>query len=259
MVADSVEYLRGHGLGVMFDAEHFFDGYKRNPEFALRVLEAAAEKGASTLVLCDTNGGSLPFEVEQIVGDVVSHFRNDVIVCDPHARRHRLRGRQRARGSAGGRPAGAGHDQRHRRAHRQLQPHHGDPEPHAEDGDRDDPGRPPGTAHVGGAPHRRARQRHSEPAGALRRIVGVRAQGRPPRERDREAARCVRAHPPRHRGQRHSLRRVRARRQGDPQVQGRGARARPGRQGARRRRRHVEATRARGLPLRSRGRLARAA
>ena len=81
MVADSVEYLRGHGLGVMFDAEHFFDGYKRNPEFALRVLEAAAEKGASTLVLCDTNGGSLPFEVETIVGEVVSHFRNDVIVA----------------------------------------------------------------------------------------------------------------------------------------------------------------------------------
>ncbi len=81
MVADSVEYLRGHGLGVMFDAEHFFDGYKRNPEFALRVLEAAAEKGASTLVLCDTNGGSLPFEVEQIVGDVVAHFRDDVIVA----------------------------------------------------------------------------------------------------------------------------------------------------------------------------------
>ena len=142
MVADSVEYLRGHGLGVMFDAEHFFDGYKRNPEFALRVLEAAAEKGASTLVLCDTNGGSLPFEVEQIVGDVVSHFRNDVDRRDPHARRHRMCGRQRARGSAGGRPPGAGHDQRHRRAHRQLQPHDGHPEPHAEDGDRDDPARP---------------------------------------------------------------------------------------------------------------------
>ena len=81
MVADSVEYLRGHGLGVMFDAEHFFDGYKRNPEFALRVLEAAAEQGASTLVLCDTNGGSLPFEVEQTVSDVVSHFRNDVVIA----------------------------------------------------------------------------------------------------------------------------------------------------------------------------------
>ena len=48
MVGDSVEYLRGHGRNVMFDAEHFFDGYKRNPEFALRVLEAAATKGAST-------------------------------------------------------------------------------------------------------------------------------------------------------------------------------------------------------------------
>ncbi len=80
MVADSVAYLAGHGLRVMLDAEHFFDGYKRNPEFALRVLEAAAANGASHLVLCDTNGGSLPFEVEQIVADVVAHFRDDVIV-----------------------------------------------------------------------------------------------------------------------------------------------------------------------------------
>ena len=63
---------------MLFDAEHFFDGYKRNPEFALRVLEAAAEQGASTLVLCDTNGGSLPYEVEQIVREVVAHFRDDV-------------------------------------------------------------------------------------------------------------------------------------------------------------------------------------
>ncbi|MGH9185446.1 MAG: citramalate synthase, partial [Acidimicrobiales bacterium] len=51
MVADSVDFLHGHGLDVMYDAEHFFDGWKRNPEFSLRVLEAAAEKGASTLVL----------------------------------------------------------------------------------------------------------------------------------------------------------------------------------------------------------------
>jgi len=81
MVADSVEHLRGHGLEVMFDAEHFFDGYRRNPEYALRVLEAAAERGASTLVLCDTNGGSLPFEVEQVVAEVVAHFRDDVVVA----------------------------------------------------------------------------------------------------------------------------------------------------------------------------------
>src|SRR5439155_332344 len=60
------------------DAEHFFDGYKRNPEFSLRVLEGAVEKGASTLVLCDTNGGSLPHEVERIVADAVRYFGNDV-------------------------------------------------------------------------------------------------------------------------------------------------------------------------------------
>lgn len=74
MVGDSVEYLKAEGLRVFFDAEHFFDGYKRNPEFTLRVLEAAAVKGADCLVLCDTNGGALPHEVEAIVADVVRHF-----------------------------------------------------------------------------------------------------------------------------------------------------------------------------------------
>jgi 2-isopropylmalate synthase len=78
MVADSVAFLRGNGQDVFFDAEHFFDGYKRNPEFSLRVLEAAATAGATRLVLCDTNGGSLPFEVEQIVRDVVDYFKGDV-------------------------------------------------------------------------------------------------------------------------------------------------------------------------------------
>ncbi len=78
MVADSVAFLRGQGREVLFDAEHFFDGYKRNPEFSLRVLEGAVEKGASTLVLCDTNGGSLPHEVERIVADVARYFGADV-------------------------------------------------------------------------------------------------------------------------------------------------------------------------------------
>lgn len=70
MVEDSVSFLRQHGLRVFLDAEHFFDGYKRNPEFSLRVLHAAEAAGAEVLVLCDTNGGTLPHEVEQIVGDV---------------------------------------------------------------------------------------------------------------------------------------------------------------------------------------------
>jgi 2-isopropylmalate synthase len=80
MVADSVEHLASHGLRVMVDAEHFFDGYKANPEFSLAVLEAAVVNGASHLVLCDTNGGSLPFEVEAIVGDVVRQFGSDVTI-----------------------------------------------------------------------------------------------------------------------------------------------------------------------------------
>ncbi|MGH9235952.1 MAG: citramalate synthase [Acidimicrobiales bacterium] len=74
MVGDSVRFLRQQGQRVFFDAEHFFDGYKANAEFALRVLEAAATEGAEVLVLCDTNGGSLPHEVQRIVGEVGSYF-----------------------------------------------------------------------------------------------------------------------------------------------------------------------------------------
>jgi 2-isopropylmalate synthase len=81
MVSDSVEFLRGAGMQVLFDAEHFFDGYRRNPEFALRVLEGAATQGASHLVLCDTNGGTLPDDVERIVAEVVAYFKGDVAIA----------------------------------------------------------------------------------------------------------------------------------------------------------------------------------
>ncbi len=74
MVGDSVAFLKATGMTVFFDAEHFFDGYKRNPEFSLRILEAAAVNGVDTLVLCDTNGGSLPHEVEAAVSEIVGHF-----------------------------------------------------------------------------------------------------------------------------------------------------------------------------------------
>jgi len=80
MVADSVDYLVNHGLEVLYDAEHFFDGFKRNPEFSLRVLEAAVEKGATTLVLCDTNGGALPHEVSDAVKAVHAHLGSDVSI-----------------------------------------------------------------------------------------------------------------------------------------------------------------------------------
>lgn len=67
MIADSVRYLRSRGLSVFYDAEHFFDGYKTDPSYSLRTLNAAAEAGADCLVLCDTNGGALPGEVAAAV------------------------------------------------------------------------------------------------------------------------------------------------------------------------------------------------
>jgi 2-isopropylmalate synthase len=71
MVADSVAYLKGLGREVFFDAEHFFDGYRDNPAYSVKVLRTAAEAGASRLVLCDTNGGMLPHQVEEVIAEVL--------------------------------------------------------------------------------------------------------------------------------------------------------------------------------------------
>src|SRR5215472_3883979 len=70
MIGDSVAYLLKHFEEVIFDAEHFFDGFKRNPEYALRTLSVAEAAGAHCLVLCDTNGGCLSHEITAIVRDV---------------------------------------------------------------------------------------------------------------------------------------------------------------------------------------------
>lgn len=69
--ADSVKYLKRSGKEVIFDAEHFYDGYKANPAYAIKVLQSAAEAGAKSLVLCDTNGGSLPEDIYAITAAVV--------------------------------------------------------------------------------------------------------------------------------------------------------------------------------------------
>ena len=117
MVADSVGYLVQQGRRVFLDAEHFFDGYRTNPGFSPDVLRAAASAGAEVLVLCDTNGGSLPFEVERVVGEVRDlvdiqlgcHFHNDsgcAVANSLHGRPH-------------GCHPGPGLRQRLRRAHRQ--------------------------------------------------------------------------------------------------------------------------------------------
>ncbi|WP_035179527.1 citramalate synthase [Alkalihalobacterium bogoriense] len=71
MIYDSVRFLKNEGLEVIFDAEHFFDGYKSNPDYALSAIKIAEEAGADCVTLCDTNGGSLPHEVYEIVKRVV--------------------------------------------------------------------------------------------------------------------------------------------------------------------------------------------
>jgi 2-isopropylmalate synthase len=76
IVGESVYYLKQHDKEVVFDAEHFFDGYKANAEYAVKVLEAASQAGADWLVLCDTNGGSLPTEIEAITAELNDKFEN---------------------------------------------------------------------------------------------------------------------------------------------------------------------------------------
>jgi len=73
MIADTIGYLREQGRGVFFDAEHFFDGFKDDPDYSLEVLHTAAQAGATRLVLCDTNGGCMSHEIVEIVAEAVRY------------------------------------------------------------------------------------------------------------------------------------------------------------------------------------------
>lgn len=84
MISDTVRFLKSKGKTVIFDAEHYFDGYKRNPEYALAALNAAAEAGADRLVLCETNGGVLPSQVGSIVAKTCAAFPDAVIGIHCH-------------------------------------------------------------------------------------------------------------------------------------------------------------------------------
>jgi 2-isopropylmalate synthase len=74
LISDTVAYLKAHGREVVYDAEHFFDGYIANPAFALRTLGAAKNSGADVLCLCDTNGGTVPMRLVEIIEDVRKRF-----------------------------------------------------------------------------------------------------------------------------------------------------------------------------------------
>ncbi len=70
MIAETVAYLKGQGKEVVYDAEHFFDGYRRNPDYARQTIEKAREAGADWIVLCDTNGGTLPHDIEKMTAEI---------------------------------------------------------------------------------------------------------------------------------------------------------------------------------------------
>ena len=74
LIFDSLEYLKKHAPEVFYDAEHFFDGYKANPEYAIKSLKAAEQANADCIILCDTNGGTMPFEVAAIITEVKKHI-----------------------------------------------------------------------------------------------------------------------------------------------------------------------------------------
>src|SRR5437764_1496131 len=83
-IRDSVKAAKSAGREVMLDCEHFFDGYKENPEFALACAKTAYDSGARWVVLCDTNGGTMPHEVETIVAEVTKHIPGDHVGIHAH-------------------------------------------------------------------------------------------------------------------------------------------------------------------------------
>jgi 2-isopropylmalate synthase len=78
LIYDSISYLKDHDKEVIFDAEHFFDGFSDNPEYAMEVLRTAEKAGASSLILCDTNGGMLPYQIAQTVTKVKDEIKSPI-------------------------------------------------------------------------------------------------------------------------------------------------------------------------------------
>lgn len=84
IIADSIAYLKAKDREVIYDAEHFFDGYKADSAYALATLHTALEAGADCIVLCDTNGGTLPWEIAQVTGEVLQRFPDAMVGIHAH-------------------------------------------------------------------------------------------------------------------------------------------------------------------------------
>ena len=84
MIEDSIKFLTQNNREVFFDAEHFFDGYKENPEYSIQSLKVAINAGAKRIILCDTNGGTLPNEIGKIVSEVKSSISDTILGIHTH-------------------------------------------------------------------------------------------------------------------------------------------------------------------------------
>ena len=161
MVRDTVSHLRAEGQQVFLDAEHFFDGYRANRDYALEVLRTAYDAGADVVALCDTNGGMLPDWVSDVVHDVIEttgvrvgiHAHNDSGCAVANSL---------AAIDAGATPR-AGLHQRVRRAHRQRRPGLGRRQPRAQAGPRRAPARAAQGVDPDRARGRRGHQRRRPP------------------------------------------------------------------------------------------------
>ncbi|WP_278259182.1 hypothetical protein [Nocardioides convexus] len=202
MVRDTVSHLRAEGQQVFLDAEHFFDGYRLDRSYALEVLRTAYDAGAEVIALCDTNGGMLPGWVSDVVHDVIEsaqvrvgiHCHNDTGCAVANTLAAVDAGATHVQGCINGYGERTGNaDLVNVVANLGLKP--GPPGAAAGPAVRGHPDRARG---------RRGDQRAARLPPALRRHVGLRAQGRPARERDQGGPRPLPAHGPRRGRQRHA-------------------------------------------------------
>ena len=197
MISESVAFLVGEGKRVIYDAEHFFDGFADDPAYALRCVRAAAEAGADTVTCCDTNGGTLPHQIAAAISEVVATLGSDGREGrDPLPRRLRLRRGVHARRRRQRSGSSAGDDERLRRALREREPGHDHPQPPVEARLRVRDRGAARLARPGRALLRRDPQLHPGSRPAVRRAQRVRPQGRHARGGCQHRPGDVRAHRP---------------------------------------------------------------
>ena len=229
MIRDTVGFLHGEGRRVFLDAEHFFDGYAADRAYALEAVRVAAEAGAEVVALCDTNGGMLPPQVQDVVADVLAstsarlgiHCHNDTGCAVANSLAAVEAGASHVQGTVNGYGERTGNaDILTVVSNLQLKSGH---EVVAPERLRD--------ATRLGARDQRGDQRAAVQPAALRRLERVRAQGRPARQRPQGRPEPLPAHRPVRRRQRDAHPRLRHGRPGQHPPQGRRDRGRPHRPG----------------------------